>query len=107
MIESRNVLREVFGFEPFRPGQEKVIDRLLDGRLALAVFQTGSGKETPGILEEDLALIDELRKKQFPALRYPRQLTRFLCGITSPAAIRQRLTRREEFGMHAAGRAVS
>jgi ATP-dependent DNA helicase RecQ len=32
------------------------------------------------------------------ALRQPRQLTRFLCGITSPAASRARLSRHDHFG---------
>jgi ATP-dependent DNA helicase RecQ len=29
----------------------------------------------------------------------PRQLARFLCGMTSPASIRARLTRHEAFGI--------
>lgn len=37
------VMREVFGFEEFRPGQEAVIESLLAGRDALAVIPTGSG----------------------------------------------------------------
>src|SRR3978361_2384944 len=40
----RDVLVERFGLEAFRPGQEHVIDALLAGRSALAVFPTGSGK---------------------------------------------------------------
>jgi ATP-dependent DNA helicase RecQ len=38
------VLREVFGFEAFRPGQEEVIDALLAGSNVLAVMPTGAGK---------------------------------------------------------------
>lgn len=37
-------MREVFGFAAFRPGQEPVIRQILDGKSALAVFPTGSGK---------------------------------------------------------------
>lgn len=37
-------LREVFGFEAFRGGQEKVVGLLLGGRSALAIFPTGAGK---------------------------------------------------------------
>ena len=37
-------LKEVFGFDAFRDGQEAVIERLLDGKSVLAVFPTGSGK---------------------------------------------------------------
>jgi ATP-dependent DNA helicase RecQ len=38
------LLQSRFGFPAFRPGQEKVISALLEGRSALAVFPTGSGK---------------------------------------------------------------
>ncbi|MDB6174786.1 MAG: ATP-dependent helicase RecQ family [Chthoniobacteraceae bacterium] len=37
-------LREVFGFEAFREGQREVIEKILGGESALAVFPTGSGK---------------------------------------------------------------
>ncbi|MCF6187416.1 MAG: RecQ family ATP-dependent DNA helicase [Desulfobulbaceae bacterium] len=37
-------LKQVFGFETFLPGQEKVISAVLDGRSALAIFPTGQGK---------------------------------------------------------------
>jgi ATP-dependent DNA helicase RecQ len=40
----RRVLREVFGFDDFRSGQEAVVDALLAGRDVLAVMPTGSGK---------------------------------------------------------------
>src|SRR4051812_1275427 len=38
------VLAERFGFDAFRPGQERVVEALLAGRSALAVFPTGGGK---------------------------------------------------------------
>jgi len=38
------VLREVFGFDAFRPGQREVIDAVLDGRDCIAVMPTGAGK---------------------------------------------------------------
>ena len=44
MTDKHSILREVFGFDSFRPGQEEVIDALLAGRDALAVMPTGSGK---------------------------------------------------------------
>ena len=37
-------LKTVFGFDAFRPGQETVIDKIINGKSALAVFPTGSGK---------------------------------------------------------------
>ena len=40
----RQILKDVFGFDDFRPGQERVIDALLAGRNVLTVMPTGSGK---------------------------------------------------------------
>jgi ATP-dependent DNA helicase RecQ len=40
----RRVLKDVFGFEDFRPGQEAVMTVLLAGRPVLAVMPTGAGK---------------------------------------------------------------
>ena len=40
----RLVLKNVFGFEDFRPGQEAVVTTLLAQRHALAVMPTGAGK---------------------------------------------------------------
>src|SRR5881398_2652095 len=42
--EPLEVLAARFGFDSFRPGQRQVVDALLAGRSALAVFPTGSGK---------------------------------------------------------------
>ncbi|HET6341363.1 MAG TPA: ATP-dependent DNA helicase RecQ [Gemmatimonadota bacterium] len=38
------VLREVFGFERFRPGQREVVEAVLAGRDCIAVMPTGAGK---------------------------------------------------------------
>ena len=39
-----DVLRQTFGYETFRPGQEKVINAVLAGRDCIAVMPTGAGK---------------------------------------------------------------
>ncbi len=44
MATVQDTLKEVFGFSAFRPGQGEVIDRLVSGQSALAVFPTGGGK---------------------------------------------------------------
>jgi ATP-dependent DNA helicase RecQ len=46
----------------------------------------------------DAQLVRRLRAEKLSALRTPRQLARFLCGITSPAATRAKLRQRPEFG---------
>ncbi len=38
------VLRDVFGFPGFRPGQREVIDAVLEGKDCIAVMPTGAGK---------------------------------------------------------------
>src|SRR5262245_32945942 len=38
------VLKDVFGFDAFRPGQERVVDALLAGRNVLTIMPTGAGK---------------------------------------------------------------
>ena len=40
----RDVLRDVFGYAEFRPGQETLITTVLDGRDAIGVMPTGAGK---------------------------------------------------------------
>ncbi|MEZ5329074.1 MAG: RecQ family ATP-dependent DNA helicase [Verrucomicrobiales bacterium] len=48
---------------------------------------------------DDVAVVHALVAARHTALRTPRQLARFLCGISSPAAARSRLTRKDEFGL--------
>jgi ATP-dependent DNA helicase RecQ len=38
------VLRDVFGFDEFRPGQRTIIDTVLEGRDCIGVMPTGAGK---------------------------------------------------------------
>ena len=61
MDAARGALREVFGFEDFRPGQEAVIEALLGGRHALTVMPTGSGKslcfQIPALVMDGLTVV--------------------------------------------------
>jgi ATP-dependent DNA helicase RecQ len=41
---ARGVLRDVFGYEAFRPGQEEIIGAVLSGRDCVGVMPTGAGK---------------------------------------------------------------
>lgn len=49
-------------------------------------------------LSLDRTVIRSLRAERHPALASPRQLARFLCGISSPATSRAKLRGRPEFG---------
>jgi ATP-dependent DNA helicase RecQ len=55
------ILRDHFGHDAFREGQEAVIRALLDGRSVLAVFPTGGGKslcyQLPALLLDGLTLV--------------------------------------------------
>tara|TARA_Y100001936_G_scaffold107391_2_gene105490 strand:+ start:7672 stop:9501 length:1830 start_codon:yes stop_codon:yes gene_type:complete len=56
-----SILREVFGFESFRPGQEQVVDALLTGRNVLTVMPTGAGKslcfQIPALVAGGLTIV--------------------------------------------------
>ncbi|MDP6342435.1 MAG: DEAD/DEAH box helicase, partial [Alphaproteobacteria bacterium] len=75
--DKHDVLRRVFGFEAFRPGQEAIIDTLLAGRNVLAVMPTGSGKslcfQLPALVEDGLTVVVSplvaLMRDQVSALR--------------------------------------
>jgi ATP-dependent DNA helicase RecQ len=57
----QGVLKEIFGFDSFRPGQEAVIRAVLEGRDTLAVMPTGGGKslcyQIPALMQRSLTVI--------------------------------------------------
>ncbi len=53
----------------------------------------------PAPAESELRTIRALRDELHAALKTPRQLARFLCGISSPAVTRARLSRHDSFGL--------
>jgi ATP-dependent DNA helicase RecQ len=71
------VLRERFGLGEFRPGQREVVEALLEGSGALAVFPTGGGKslcyQLPALLLDGVTVVVSpliaLMKDQIDALR--------------------------------------
>ncbi|UCI30549.1 DNA helicase RecQ [Mesorhizobium sp. B4-1-4] len=73
----RRVLKDVFGFDDFRPGQADVMDALLSGRHVLAVMPTGAGKslcyQVPALVLGGLTIVVSplvaLMQDQVAALR--------------------------------------
>ena len=71
------VLKDVFGFDAFRPGQEAAIGALLAGRNVLTVMPTGSGKslcfQVPALVLDGLTVVVSplvaLMQDQVAALR--------------------------------------
>lgn len=61
MTRKSQVLRDVFGFEAFRPGQEPILDVLLAGKHVLAVMPTGAGKslcyQVPALVMPGLTIV--------------------------------------------------
>jgi superfamily II DNA helicase RecQ len=85
-------LKERFGFDAFREGQEDAISRLLEGKSVLAIFPTGAGKslcyQLPALLLDGLTVVisplialmkdqlDFLISKGAPAARLDSTLTK-------------------------------
>jgi ATP-dependent DNA helicase RecQ len=89
--DARRTLAEVFGFDSFRGGQERVIAALLEGRSSLAIFPTGGGKslcyQLPALLLDGLTVVvsplialmkdqvDDLTRRGVAAARLDSSLT--------------------------------
>jgi len=58
---AHDLLHSVFGFGAFRPGQEEIVQAVLDGENVLAVMPTGSGKslcyQLPALARPGLTLV--------------------------------------------------
>src|SRR6185312_1810367 len=73
----RRILKDVFGFDQFRPGQEEAMAHLLAGRPVLSVMPTGAGKslcyQVPALVLGGLTLVVSplvaLMRDQVAALR--------------------------------------
>ncbi len=59
--DARALLKEVFGFGDFRPGQEEIVAAMLAGDNLLAVMPTGAGKslcyQAPALLSDGLTVV--------------------------------------------------
>ena len=61
LSRARDVLRDSFGYDDFRPGQKELVEAILSGRDVLGVMPTGAGKsicyQVPGVVLGGMTLV--------------------------------------------------
>ena len=61
MPGAATLLRDVFGFDAFRPGQEEIVRAVADGENVLAIMPTGGGKslcfQIPALIKDGICIV--------------------------------------------------
>ena len=61
MTGAATLLRDVFGFDAFRPGQEEIVTAVADGKNVLAIMPTGGGKslcfQLPALMRDGVTVV--------------------------------------------------
>lgn len=61
MFDAAPLLRDVFGFDHFRPGQEEIVETVASGENVLAIMPTGGGKslcfQLPALLRDGITVV--------------------------------------------------
>ena len=83
-MDKFSLLQQLFGHRSFRPGQETLIDSLLEGRDVLGVMPTGAGKsmcyQIPALLLSGVTLVIS------PLISLMKDQVMSLCQAGVPAA---------------------
>jgi len=98
------LLRIHFGYESFRPGQEKAIDSLLSGQDVVVVLPTGGGKslifQLPALIMEGVTLVISpliaLMKDQVDSLEKVGIPATFINSSVTPIEAEKRLKKAEQ-----------
>src|SRR5680860_1142957 len=77
MPPAATLLRDIFGFDAFRPGQQDIVTAVAEGRNVLAIMPTGGGKslcfQLPALMREGVTVVISpliaLMRDQVRALR--------------------------------------
>ncbi len=77
VVEAERLLRQIYGYPSFRPGQRHLIKQILEGRSMLGIMPTGGGKsicyQIPALLLEGVTIVISplisLMKDQVDGLR--------------------------------------
>ena len=103
MEDARAALRMSFGYDEFRPGQEKAIESVLAGKDTLVVLPTGGGKsvcfQIPALILPGLTVVVSplisLMKDQVDALEARNLPAAFINSSLTSAQVSDRLSRAE------------
>ena len=61
MTGAATLLRDVFGFDAFRPGQQEIVEAVTDGENVLAIMPTGGGKslcfQLPAMMRDGVTVV--------------------------------------------------
>jgi ATP-dependent DNA helicase RecQ len=101
LADARAALREHFGYQVFRPGQEAAVESVLAGRDTMVVLPTGGGKslcyQVPALMLPKLTVVISplisLMKDQVDALEARGLPATFVNSTLSSAQVSDRLTR--------------
>ena len=101
--DAREILRTRFGYPAFRPGQERAVEAVLQGRDTLVILPTGGGKslcfQVPALLLPGLTVVISplisLMKDQVDALTARNLPATFINSSLSGTEVSSRLARAE------------
>jgi ATP-dependent DNA helicase RecQ len=101
--DARDILRTHFGYPAFRPGQERAVQAVLEGRDTLVILPTGGGKslcfQVPALMLPGLTVVISplisLMKDQVDALTARNLPATFINSSLSGAEVSSRLARAE------------
>jgi ATP-dependent DNA helicase RecQ len=97
MSTARQILHTIFGYESFRPPQDRIIQTVIEGGDALVLMPTGGGKslcyQIPALARDGCGVVISpliaLMQDQVSALRLLGVKANFLNSTLEPAAARQ------------------
>lgn len=86
MRRAKEILKELFGYDAFRPAQEEIISEILKGENVIAVLPTGAGKsicyQIPALISDNYSIVISpliaLMKDQVDSLNKNKEISAFI-----------------------------